>query len=83
MKVKIIRPTIAQKRQVYPGELLEVSKEEAVQLIGANKAIAVKDSAVETAQTPIVAQEQAAVVETEPAPAAPEAPKRKTKKASE
>jgi hypothetical protein len=84
MKVKIIRPTIAQKRQVYVGDVLDVSKEEAVQLIGSNKAIAVKESAVETAQAPAVAQEQAAAPEPEPALAvAPEAPKRKTKKASE
>lgn len=84
MKVKITRPTIAQKRQVYPGDLLEVSKEEAVQLIGAGKAIAVKESAVETAQAPAVAQEQAAVPEEPaPVPVVTEAPKRKTKKASE
>ena len=84
MKVKITRPTIAQKRQVYPGDLLEVSKEEAVQLIGAGKAIAVKESAVEKAPAPAVAQEQAAVPEEPaPVPVVTEAPKRKTKKASE
>jgi hypothetical protein len=81
MKVRIIRPTIAQKRQVYPGDELEVSKEEAVQLIGANKAVAVKTTAVvETADQPLEAVETS-VVET---PEIPAAPKRgKTKKASE
>lgn len=53
MKVKIIRNTIAQKRQVAPGEILEVSKEEAVQLIGANKAIAMKESVAETTDLPM------------------------------
>ena len=64
MKVKIIRNTIAQKRQVAPGEILEVSKGEAVQLIGANKAIALKESAVETTDAPV------AEVETTELPAA-------------
>ena len=84
MKVKIIRPTIAQKRQVLAGDMLEVSKEEAVQLIGAGKAVAVKDSAVETAEAPVAMQEQAAAPQPEPAPAvATETPKRRNKKASE
>ncbi len=84
MKVKIIRSTIAQKRQVFAGDMLEVSKEEAVQLIGAGKAVAVKDSAVETAEAPVVMQEQAAAPQPEPAPAvATETPKRRNKKASE
>lgn len=83
MKVKIIRPTIAQKRQVYAGDVLEVSKEEAVQLIGAGKAIAVKESAVETAEAPAAAKEQETAIEAEPAPVVVEAPKRKTRKASE
>jgi hypothetical protein len=71
MKVKIIRPTIAQKRNVTPGEILDVPQHEAVQLIGAGKAVAVKESAVETAERPMD------VVETSDAPAAqdvPEAP---------
>lgn len=81
MKVRIIRPTIAQKRQVYAGEELEVSKEEAVQLIGANKAVALKTSAVvETADQPLEAVETE-VVETAEVPAAPK--RGKAKKASE
>lgn len=52
MKIKIIRATIAQKRQVEPGEELEVSKEEGIQLIGAGKAVALKSSAVETTEAP-------------------------------
>ena len=82
MKVKIIRPTIAQKRQVFAGDMLEVSKEEAVQLIGAGKAVGVVDApaVVETADRPVEAVESA-VVET---PEIPAVPKRgKTKKASE
>lgn len=54
MKVKITRLTVAQKRQVYPGDEIEVTKEEAIQLIGAGKAVAVKEAAVETAEMPAV-----------------------------
>jgi uncharacterized protein YggE len=46
MKIKIIRATIAQKQQVYPGQVLDVSKDEAVQIIGAGKAVAVPDVSV-------------------------------------
>lgn len=53
MRVKIIRPTIAQKRQVMPGDELEVSKEEAQQLILANKAVPVREIPIETAMLPI------------------------------
>lgn len=67
MKVRIIRPTIAQKRQVYAGDVLEVSKDEAVQLIGANKAVAVKESPVETATLPVVEQAAAVVEQVQPA----------------
>lgn len=82
MKVKIIRPTIALKRQVYSGDVLEVSKEEAIQLIGANKAVAVKDVAVETTSQPLKEVESSAQTE-EPADDMP-APKRtKSKKASD
>lgn len=82
MKVRIIRPTIAQKRQVYPGDELEVSKDEAVQLIGAGKAVGVKDASavVETTDQPLEAVETE-VVETAEVPAAPK--RGKTKKASE
>lgn len=84
MIVKIIRPTIAQKRQVFAGDVLEVSKDEAVQLIGANKAVAVKDNPVETATLPMA--EQAAVVVEQVQPAEtpdPVKPSGKKKKASE
>lgn len=81
MKVRIVRLTIAQKRQVYPGEELEVSKEEAIQLIGANKAVVVKESAVvETADQPLKAVETE-VVKTAEVPAVPK--RGKAKKASE
>ncbi len=77
MKVKIVRPTIAQKRQVMPGEVLDVSKEEAVQLIGANKAVIAKEIAVETTSISTAAVESSAIepaqtvvsVETEEKPA--------------
>jgi hypothetical protein len=61
MKVRIIRPTIAQKRQVLAGEVLDVSNAEGVILIGAGKAAAVKDAAPETATLPRVGVETAAV----------------------
>lgn len=83
MKVKIIRPTIAQKRQVFPGDVLDVSKDEAVQLIGANKAVPVKETAAETTDAP------AANVETTELPAAntetfaPVVKRGRSKKASE
>lgn len=83
MKVQIIRSTVAQKRSVMPGDVLEVSKDEAVQLIAANKAIALKDSPVETASIPQVQAEAPApdpVVEFEQAQ--PVKPRGK-KKASE
>ena len=86
MKVTIIRPTIALKRQVMPGDQLEVSKEEAVQLIGANKAVAVKERVVETTELPRKAAEAQSLPESEsetPETETAEAPKRGKKKASE
>lgn len=67
MKVKITRPTIAKKRGAMPGDILDVSKEEAMQLIGANKAVALKESAVETAEAPAAPESP---VETAELPAA-------------
>lgn len=84
MIVKIIRPTVAQKRSVMPGDVLEVSKDEGALLISANKAIAVKDSPVETAtvipQVEVKAPALEPVVETEQAQPAKS---RGKKKASE
>ncbi len=68
MRVKITRPTIAQRRQVLPGEELEVSQQEAIQLIGAHKAIALKAVEVETTDKSL------AEAETSAAPIVPEAP---------
>ena len=65
MKVQIIRPTISGKKQVLPGDVLEVSKDEAVQLIGAGKAVAFKESAVETTLIPQDVVEHAVSVNTE------------------
>ena len=65
MKVQITRSTISQKKQVLPGEVLDVSKEEAVQLIGAGKAVALKESAVETTLIPQDVVEQTVSVNTE------------------
>jgi hypothetical protein len=49
MKIKIIRPTIFRKQQVMPSdEPIEVTKVEAVEIIGAGKAVAVKEAAAET-----------------------------------
>lgn len=83
MKIRIIRPTIALKRQVSEGEILDVTQQEATELIGARKAVAVKEDAVETA---VRSMEQ---VETSEIPAAntesfaPVVKRGKTKKASE
>lgn len=52
MKVRITRPTIAQKRQVLPGEELDVPQTEGIQLISAGKAIAVPEAEVETMDLP-------------------------------
>ena len=65
MKVQITRPTISNKKQVLPGDVLDVSKDEAVQLIGAGKAVAFKESAVETTIIPQDVVEQAVSVNTE------------------
>lgn len=65
MKVQIIRPTISNKKQVLPGDVLDVSKDEAVQLIGAGKAVAFKESAVETTLIPQDVVEQTVSVNTE------------------
>ena len=65
MKVQIIRPTISGKKQVLPGDVLDVSKDEAVQLIGAGKAVAFKESAVETTLIPQDVVEQTVSVNTE------------------
>lgn len=62
MKVKIIRPTIALKRLVQAGDVLETSKEEAQQLILAGKAVVLRDEApIETADMPTAGVEFAAV----------------------
>ena len=58
MKVKIIRATIAQKRQVFPGEELDVSKAEAATLIGAGKAVGLKESGVETTAAPVAESQE-------------------------
>ena len=78
MKVKIIRATIAQKRQVMPGDFLDVSQQEAVLLIGAGKAQAVKEAA-ETTSLPTGDVEQAvkaAAANSAPPPAPPQRNKR-------
>ena len=77
MKVQIIRPTISQKKQVLPGDVLDVSKDEAVQLIGAGKAVAFKESAVETTLIPQDVVEQAVSVNTETFEAAKRGPKKR------
>ena len=83
MKIEITRPTIAKKRGAMPGDVLEVSLQEGMQLIGAGKAIAVKETVVETTDQPMTDVETSAAVE--PAPAVvDEKPKRgKTKKVSD
>jgi hypothetical protein len=84
MKVKITRATIAQKRQVYPGETLDVRQDEAIQLIGAGKAEAVKAEA-ETAQAPKAPSAEKPKGETAKAPGAekPKGKKAETAKAPE
>lgn len=73
MKVKIIRATVAQKRTVLAGEELDVSKDEAMQLVSAGKALVLKDAAVETADKPMAEAETTSVpmdeVETTDTPA--------------
>lgn len=78
MKVLITRPTIAQKQPVSAGQELDVTQLEALQLIGAGKAVAVKEAAAETTDAP------KADVETSGAPDAGKAGQKgaKTKKAS-
>ena len=91
MKIKILRPTIAQHRQVLPGEELEVSREEATQLIGEGKAQlismgearAVKDVAVENTDKPMADVETEVSVEIAPAKADVKPKRGKPKKASE
>lgn len=51
MQVKITRATISEKQQVMPGQVLDVSKDEAVALIAAGKAVALPD-AVQVATAP-------------------------------
>lgn len=88
MKVQITRPTIAKKRGAMPGDILEVSQEEGIQLISAGKAVALKESAVETTEAPIANEVPDLLVEKTELPAANTqtfAPtiKNKKKKASE
>ena len=77
MKVQITRPTISQKKQVLPGDVLDVSKDEAVQLIGAGKAVAFKESAVETTLIPQAVVEHEVSVNTETFEAAKRGPKKR------
>jgi hypothetical protein len=77
MKVQIIRPTISRKKLVLPGEVLEVSKDEAVQLIGAGKAVAFKESAVETTLISQDVVEQAVSVNTETVETTKRGPKKR------
>ena len=84
MKVQIIRATIAQKRQAMPGDVLEVPQAEGVILIGAGKAVAIKEAA-ETTSLPTGDVEKA--VKPAPPPAPPQRENRvgeggKKKKAS-
>lgn len=51
MRVRVIEPTIAQKRQVMPGEELDLQRAEAFSLISAGRAIALPDL-VETTDMP-------------------------------
>jgi hypothetical protein len=53
MKIKITRPTIFRKQPVEPSdEQIEVTKLEALALISAGKAVAVKEDVVETTDKP-------------------------------
>lgn len=52
MKVRIIRNTIANKEQVFVGQILELSESEARLLIAAGKAVA--ENSVEISQNPEV-----------------------------
>ena len=84
MKVRIIRPTIALKRQVNEGEMIEVSPKEAAELIGAGKAVAVKeDAAVETAVRPMEDVETSELPAANTESFAPVVKRGKSKKASE
>jgi hypothetical protein len=49
MKIQITRATISEKRQVYSGQVLDVSKTEGLALICAGKAVEVQESAETTA----------------------------------
>lgn len=84
MKVKIIRPTIALKRQVNEGEILEVTQQEAAELIGARKAVAVKeDAVVETAVRPMEEVETSTLPAANTETFAPVVKRGRSKKASE
>lgn len=86
MKVRIIRPTIAQKRQVMPGEELDVSKQEGVQLVSAGKAIPVAEIEMEStslATEPIETRAEAEPpAEDEPTAEDPKPKRKKVKKVS-
>lgn len=70
MIVRIVRATIALKRQVYPGEILDVSKVEGTQLISAGKAVVVSDAPVETTSAPVETAEAAVMPQAKPKSAA-------------
>lgn len=62
MKIKIIRPTVFRKKAVEPSETpIEVTAREAMDLIGAGKAVAVKDAPVENADKPLKEAESRAI----------------------
>lgn len=62
MKVKIIRPTIAQKRLVQAGDVLDLAQPEAQQLILAGKAVVLREETpIETADKPTAGVEFAVV----------------------
>lgn len=68
MRVRITRPTFLRGAPVLAGQELEVSQAEGMGLIGAGKAIPLKDTQVETADLP------RAAIETADKPPVPEPP---------
>jgi hypothetical protein len=67
MFIKIIRPTIFRKEQVMPSdEPIEVTPQEAVDMIGAGKAVAVKDAEVENTDQPMAEVETSTTTDKHP-----------------
>lgn len=74
MKIEILEPTIAQRRQVMPGDVLDVPKDEALVIVSTGRARLLPEAA-ETATLPTQTVETADAM-----PPSPPAAKTKTKK---